>query len=323
VTLKTDYLDRLAEAAVPDHARLSQTGTVRPGAMAGEMSAIEQTTGERVMEGIGTTLERAGQMMDQGKATELGRIFSVIDEWVPGTLNEITGKQIPIIGDMRLRDLMPFVGGTEQVQDPMTGEMMTKEVGTPQAFKMAGRGESLTTGTGFTTQLKSDPKLAALELGMTVAPVIKPAVGKLAEVGREMATIPPTGAVQLAPTPVQAPRSELGFYSAVEETVANLPQAKGTGQQFLAQISKTAGVKPEEIQWTGLDEFLKGKKSVTKQEVQDYLELPTGWMCGRCGWAIHHCSRAISVLLITSGKARLTKHECRLVMLPASYAEQT
>jgi hypothetical protein len=90
-------------------------------------------------------------------------------------------------------------------------------------------------------------------------------------IGQEIATTPPTGAVQLAPTPVQAPRSKLGFYSAVEETVANLPQAKGTGQQFLAQISKTAGVKPEEIQWTGLDEFLKGKKSVTKQEVQDYL----------------------------------------------------
>jgi hypothetical protein len=91
------------------------------------------------------------------------------------------------------------------------------------------------------------------------------------QIGREIATTPPTGAVQMAPTPVQTPKSEIGFYSAVEETVANLPQSKGTGQQFLAQISKTAGVKPEELQWTGLDEFLKGKKSVTKAEVQDYL----------------------------------------------------
>jgi hypothetical protein len=197
--LEQAYIDSLNQQIFPGP-EMDVAGTVRPGAMQGEMSAIEQTTGEKVMEGIGTTLERAGQMIDQGKATELGQIFSVIDEWVPGTLNEITGKQIPIIGDMRLRDLMPFVGSTEQVQDPMTGEMITKEIGTPQAFKMAGRGESLTTGTGFTTQLKSDPKMAALELGMTVAPVIKPAVGKLAEVGREMATIPPTGAVQLAPS---------------------------------------------------------------------------------------------------------------------------
>jgi hypothetical protein len=91
------------------------------------------------------------------------------------------------------------------------------------------------------------------------------------QIGQEILTEAPTGAVQMAPTPVQAPKSEIGFYSAVEETVANLPQAKGTGQQFLAQISKTAGVKPDEIKWTGLDEFLKGKKSVTKAEVQDYL----------------------------------------------------
>jgi len=68
-----------------------------------------------------------------------------------------------------------------------------------------------------------------------------------------------------------AQRSPIGFYSAVEETVTKIPQNKGTGDQFLAQIQKTAGVKPEEIQWTGLDEFLKGKKSVTKQEIQDYL----------------------------------------------------
>jgi hypothetical protein len=107
--------------------------------------------------------------------------------------------------------------------------------------------------------------------GQTVIEGSRAAARGARQIGREIATEPPTGAVQMAPTPVQAPKSEIGFYSAVEETVANLPQAKGTGQQYLAQISKTAGVKPEELQWTGLDEFLKGKKSVTKAEVQDYL----------------------------------------------------
>jgi hypothetical protein len=107
--------------------------------------------------------------------------------------------------------------------------------------------------------------------GQTVIEGSRAAARGARQIGREIATEPPTGAVQMAPTPVQAPKSEIGFYSAVEETVANLPQAKGTGQQFLAQISKTAGVKPDEIKWTGLDEFLKGKKSVTKAEVQDYL----------------------------------------------------
>jgi hypothetical protein len=57
----------------------------------------------------------------------------------------------------------------------------------------------------------------------------------------------------------------------VEEAAMNIPQGRGTGEQFLAQISKTPGVKPEEIKWIGLDDFLQGKKSVTKQEVQDYI----------------------------------------------------
>jgi hypothetical protein len=86
---------------------------------------------------------------------------------------------------------------------------------------------------------------------------------------RDIQTTPPTGAVTMAPTP-SVPRSDIGFYSQLEAAVQPL-QNKGTGQQYLAQIEKTAGVKPEEIKWTGLDTFLQGKQSVTKQEIQDYL----------------------------------------------------
>jgi hypothetical protein len=63
----------------------------------------------------------------------------------------------------------------------------------------------------------------------------------------------------------------LGFYSAASKAVDNIQQPKGTGAQFLAQIEKTPGVKKEELLWTGLDDFLKGKKAVTKAEVQEYL----------------------------------------------------
>jgi len=64
---------------------------------------------------------------------------------------------------------------------------------------------------------------------------------------------------------------ELGFYSAVSKAADEIQQPKGTGEQFLAQITKTPGVKQDEIMWTGLDDFLKSKKTVTKQDVQDYL----------------------------------------------------
>lgn len=73
-----------------------------------------------------------------------------------------------------------------------------------------------------------------------------------------------------APSLLEPQKSDIGFYSQLEAATIPL-QNKGTGDQYLAQISKTAGVKPEEIQWTGLDEFLKGKKSVTKDEILNYL----------------------------------------------------
>jgi hypothetical protein len=72
------------------------------------------------------------------------------------------------------------------------------------------------------------------------------------------------------PSLLEPTKSDIGFYSQLEAATIPL-QNKGTGDQYLAQISKTAGVKPEEIQWTGLDEFLKGKKSVTKDEILSYL----------------------------------------------------
>jgi len=64
----------------------------------------------------------------------------------------------------------------------------------------------------------------------------------------------------------------LGFYSQVEKALMDIPQQKGTGQQYLAQIQKTPGVRQEELQYTGLDEFLASKPTVTKAEIQDYLD---------------------------------------------------
>jgi hypothetical protein len=166
-TLEDAFLDSLASRLViEDTAEAKQAtqvaaaGTVRPGAMEGEMRAIPQTKVEKALETAGVTLEQFGQM---------------IDEFAPGTLNDLVGREVPVLGGLRLRDLVPFVGGTEEVENMLTGEVSTKEVGTPQALKMAGRGESLTTGTGLVTQLKPDVKLAVGEAIATAAPGVKPA----------------------------------------------------------------------------------------------------------------------------------------------------
>jgi len=75
----------------------------------------------------------------------------------------------------------------------------------------------------------------------------------------------------LLQTKPQAPVSDLGFYSATEQAALNLGRNKGTGQSFINDLMKAPDVKKEELQFTGLDEFLRDKPNVTKQEVQDFL----------------------------------------------------
>jgi hypothetical protein len=106
-----------------------------------------------------------------------------------------------------------------------------------------------------------------------VAPVVRPAIKsatkaateagtKAIETVQETLATPPVGAISL---------DTLGFSSRLSEGVDKL-QDKGTGTQFLAQLSKMKGVPLAEIKVTGLDEYLKNTPKVTKQEVQDYLE---------------------------------------------------
>ena len=75
----------------------------------------------------------------------------------------------------------------------------------------------------------------------------------------------------LLQTKPQAPVSDIGFYSATEQAALNLGRNKGTGQSFINDLMKAPDVKKEELAYTGLDDFLRDKPNVTKQEVQDFL----------------------------------------------------
>ena len=61
------------------------------------------------------------------------------------------------------------------------------------------------------------------------------------------------------------------LFSPTERAVDGLKQAKGTGEQMLAQIMKTPGVKPEELNWLNLPNWLRGQKSVTRDQIADYV----------------------------------------------------
>jgi hypothetical protein len=71
------------------------------------------------------------------------------------------------------------------------------------------------------------------------------------------------------PRPAQ---DKLGFFSRVEQVASgNKIPNRGTGEQMLATIAKQPGVKQEEIAWLGLEEFLRGKKQVTKDELVEFI----------------------------------------------------
>lgn len=154
-------------------------------------------------------------------------------------------------------------------------------------------GEPLTTGAGMTLRPRDETIGAAL----TVAPFVGEAAvlgARGARTGARMlgqeitdrvATSQPmlprmfaepkASLFAVEPSPMmpkpQAPVSELGFYSATEQAAMNLPRNKGTGQSFLNDLMKAPDVKKDELAWTGLDDFLKDKPNVTKQEVQDFI----------------------------------------------------
>lgn len=73
------------------------------------------------------------------------------------------------------------------------------------------------------------------------------------------------------PIKPQAPVSPIGFYSAAEQAALSLPRKSGTGDAFLNDLMKGQDVKKDELSWMGLDDYLKGKPNVTRQEVQDYI----------------------------------------------------
>lgn len=92
----------------------------------------------------------------------LEKIGNLIDEASPLTLNEALGTNIPILGELTFRDLVPLVG-SKKTEQTMTGTS-TRTEGTPAALQAAGRGESLIRGKGVTTSLTPDAKLMAADV---------------------------------------------------------------------------------------------------------------------------------------------------------------
>ena len=121
--------------------------------------------------------------------------------------------------------------------------------------------------TGKMQALLAQKKVAtsAVEVG-----AINQQIGELQAQFKSLPTVQRVAREVVAPE-ITAPVSDLGFYSAAEQAAMNLERSKGTGQSFLNDLMNAPDVKKDELSWIGLDDFLKDKPNVTKQEVQDFI----------------------------------------------------
>lgn len=74
-------------------------------------------------------------------------------------------------------------------------------------------------------------------------------------------------------TAIEAMKVANPFFSAVEHTVKGIQQNKMNGEAWLGTLANKPGVKPEELEWTGLKSFLEENKGkpVTKQQIEEHI----------------------------------------------------
>ncbi len=209
----------------------------------------------------GVRVGRAGITPAQSaKAGGLDRPLVALLDTLAGALQGATAQTLGLPGDIRsIIDTIAQEGATKYLGErtmPTTTEMQQK---LPAVIP---QGVANQTEREYTAKVASDIGTFLPAPGLLDAPkAIKGAVQATKNMPVGMST-------QMVGEGI----SDLGFYSAAKQAVDSIQQQKGTGEQFLKQIEKTPGVKPEEIKWTGLDDFLKSKKTVTKAEVQEYLD---------------------------------------------------
>lgn len=71
---------------------------------------------------------------------------------------------------------------------------------------------------------------------------------------------------------VKAPADDLGFYAPAEKAALNIQRKSGSGEAFLSDLKKFPDVTSDELAWTGIQDALKGRTGVTREEVQSLVK---------------------------------------------------
>ncbi len=157
------------------------------------------------------------------------------------------------------------------------GEVITGQI--PEALDKISYGDA---SAGLTGEEMFDLGAGVLGVGLsapqTVGGLLRAGKPGIRAAGEKFVDMADNASQRLGLSPQVAPSgptgpnvNAMGFYSAVENAAMNLNRKSGSGQSFLNDIRKAPNIKDSEIKWMGLDDFLKGKKNVTAEEVQRYI----------------------------------------------------
>jgi hypothetical protein len=186
------------------------------------------------------------------------------------TLNTIrTPYPMEVMGDVNYAPDKQVYGGTKDILG-MLPQRVTKA--RPETAGMEELGTVIAPGLakGVAPVVKGGGNLLGMAMNerMLVGQPILPSL--LKEPQTAMFAVNPQE--QMAQAITKAEVSPLGFYSAVEQQALKIPRKQGTGDSFLNDLMKGQDVKKYEIEAMGLEDYLRGKPNVTRQEVQDFIQ---------------------------------------------------
>jgi hypothetical protein len=154
--------------------------------------------------------------------------------------------------------------GITSLFEGLTGEKLAENLGSKALTKLFG--EAMTSepvAREMTTALKGGAA------GLSNWNKFKQTAADLWRNERGEAGLPGTVGTENPNSPASEAGNVPTFFSKAEQ-VANQKVSTGSGDSMLAAL-RNNGVKENEIQWLGLDDYLKGKPKVSKADLQQYI----------------------------------------------------
>jgi hypothetical protein len=222
--------------------------------------------------------------VDLGFAKELKDYFEAgsaadamaegLSETIAQTANpEIRGQGDSLSAEARLYRKVDSVMEGNAIGALLTGAILSAS----KAAKIARQAPKTTAAAGAALAMQPDDAESApvTRLARDVLRDDRLAMGKPALDDDTLRQFRPDQTVTLddgTPLPIQrtVDENEIGFYSQAFRAVAGFGQEKMTSQQARKMLLK-AGVKPDEMEWTGLNDLLATNDNLTKTQLIDHL----------------------------------------------------